>query len=60
MSQKLGRPPSVNPKDLQYRLRMTKEDLEKLEYCCKATGKTKAEVLREGLERVYQTVKKEG
>jgi predicted DNA-binding protein len=37
---------------------MTQEDAEKLEYCCKATGKTKAEVLREGLEMVYQAVKK--
>lgn len=53
-----GRPPVENPKELQYRLRMTKEDAQKLEYCCKATGKTKAEVLRDGLERVYQAVKK--
>ena len=53
-----GRPPIENPKSLQYRLRMTQEDVEKLEYCCKATGKTKAEVLREGFEMVYQAVKK--
>lgn len=53
-----GRPPVENPKSLQYRLRMTQADAAKLEYCCKATGKTKAEVLREGLDMVYQAVKK--
>lgn len=58
MTPSTGRPPSDNPKDLQYRLRMTKEDSEKLEYCCKATGKTKAEILREGLEMVYKSVQK--
>lgn len=58
MTPSTGRPPSDNPKDLQYRLRMTKEDAEKLEYCCKATGKTKAEILREGLELVYKSVQK--
>lgn len=52
-----GRPPVKNPKKLQYRLRMTREDADKLEFCCKATGKTKADVLREGLERVYQALK---
>lgn len=58
MSPTSGRPKIDNPKSLQYRLRMTKEDLEKLEYCCEVTGKSKAEVLREGLELVYQSVKK--
>ena len=54
----MGRPKAENPKDLQYRLRLTKEEAEKLEYCCKVTGKTKADILREGLERIYQEVKK--
>lgn len=58
MTPSTGRPPIDNPKDLQYRLRMTKEDAEKLDYCCKVTGKTKAEILREGLELVYKSVQK--
>lgn len=58
MSTKIGRPQSEKPKDLQYRLRMTREDMDKLEYCCLQTGKTKAEVLREGLEKVYEAIKK--
>ena len=53
-----GRPPIENPRDIQYRLRMTKADAEKLEYCCKQTGKTKAEILREGLDLVYKAIKK--
>ena len=58
MSPSQGRPPISNPKDLQYRLRMTKEESEKLEYCCKETGKSKAEVLRLGLDMVYRSIKK--
>lgn len=58
MSPFQGRPPIENPKDLQYRLRMTKAEFEMLEYCCKETGKSKADILREGLEMVYQKVKK--
>lgn len=49
-----GRPPTENPRDQQYRLRMTDEDIQKLEYCCEKTGLSKADVLRKGLEMVYR------
>lgn len=52
------RPFSDNPKSEQYRLRMTEDDVKKLEYCCEKTGLSKAEVLRKGLEMVYQEVNK--
>ena len=29
-----------------------------LEFCCEATGKTKAEVIREGIQKVYEGLKK--
>jgi predicted DNA-binding protein len=58
MNPKRGRHPIDNPKAIQYRIRLTQEEAEKLEYCCEATGRTKADILREGLERVYQEVKK--
>lgn len=58
MSPRMGRPPVDNPKSQQYRIRLTEEEVRKLEYCCKQTGKTKADVLREGLERIYNEVKK--
>lgn len=33
---------------------MTDEDLEKLEHCQKVTGLNKAEVIRLGIDKVYQ------
>ena len=53
---KMGRP-TDNPKRHDTRVRMSDEDVELLEYCCKATGKTKAEVIREGIRKVYDEVK---
>ncbi len=51
---KLGRPfDGTEPKSEQYRLRMTKEDMEKLEYCAKMKDISKADVLREGLYKIY-------
>ena len=53
----VGRPPIEDPKSQQYRLRMTNDDAKKLVYCCEKTGLSKAEVLRKGLELVYQEAK---
>lgn len=50
----MGRPKIDNPKATQLGVRLDAEAIEKLEYCMKALGKTKAEVLRIGLEKVYQ------
>ncbi|MCD3520614.1 hypothetical protein KP753_12090 [Streptococcus equi subsp. equi] len=55
--QKLGRPTS-NPKSHSKRLRMTDEEVQKLEYCTKQTGKTQTDVLMLGLDKVYQELKK--
>lgn len=50
-----GRPPmGDSAKDKQYRLRMSAEEWDRLEYCCKVMGLTKAEVIRRGLESVYE------
>lgn len=53
MSPRTGRPLSDNPKNVRVETRMTKEDLEKLEYCCRVTGKSRSEIVREGIETVY-------
>jgi predicted DNA-binding protein len=53
MAARTGRPTSDNPKDKGYRLRMSGADLEKLDYCCKVLGLTKAEVIRQGIDRMY-------
>lgn len=56
-TKKLGRPTS-NPKSHSKRLRMTDEEVQKLEYCTKQTGKTQTDVLMLGLDKVYQELKK--
>lgn len=55
MDKKLGRPTQA-PKVEQYRLRMSAKDVEMLKYCCEKTGKTKADIFRIGLKKVYESL----
>ena len=50
--------PTEDPKVLNTRIRLSEKDLEKLEYCCKETGRKKSEIIREGIEKVYKELKK--
>jgi predicted DNA-binding protein len=50
---KMGRPTDA-PKINDYRVRLSDKDLAKLEYCCTVTGKTKADVIREGIKKFYK------
>lgn len=56
MSPKMGRPTS-NPKTHETRIRMSDEDIRILEECCKITGLSKAEVIRQGIREVYDRIK---
>lgn len=58
MSPRTGRPPSKDPKKHETRIRMSDEDVEILEYCCRITGKSKADIIREGIREVYAKIKK--
>ncbi|RGB68998.1 MULTISPECIES: ribbon-helix-helix domain-containing protein [Oscillospiraceae] len=58
MSPRIGRPPSANPKQERTEIRLTKEDKEILEYCCKVTGKSKSDIVREGIYEVYAKLDK--
>lgn len=58
MSPRTGRPPSKDPKKHETRIRMSEEDVRILEYCCKMTGMSKADVIRQGIRKVYAEVKK--
>lgn len=58
MSPRNGRPPSKDPKIHETRIRMSDSDINKLEYCCKQTGLTKADVIRKGIDEVYKQLKK--
>lgn len=57
MDKKIGRP-TTDPKTEQYRLRMSKEDIIMLNYCCEITGKSKADIFRLGLRTVYESLQK--
>lgn len=51
--------PTDDPKGNQTRIRMSDRDLQKLEYTAKALGLTKAEVIRKGIDRMYQEAQKQ-
>ncbi len=50
--------PTDNPKKHDTRIRMSDEDVALLEYCAKATGKSKSDIIREGIRKVYASIKK--
>lgn len=58
MSPRTGRP-TEDPKMHETRIRMSDKDVEMLEYCCKATGRTKADIIREGIRAVYEKLRNE-
>lgn len=51
-----GRPKSVNPKDIQLKIRIDAETARLLDYCAKVTGKTKSDIVRLGIEKVRLTI----
>lgn len=55
MSPRTGRP-TDDPKTFSTRVRMSADDIKLLEYCCQKTGKTKADVIRAGIKRVYESL----
>ncbi len=57
MVPRTGRPTN-DPKRNQYRIRLSENDLEKLEYCAKKTGKAKADIIRDGIDKIYQELVK--
>lgn len=58
MSPKIGRP-TDEPKKLRLELRLSDNDKLKLEICCKTFDLTQAEVLRRGLDKVYQDAQRQ-
>lgn len=58
MSPAYGRPPSKDPKRNDTRIRLTDNEAEKLDFCARKTGMTKADVIRKGIDMVYAEVTK--
>lgn len=48
-----GRPATGNARKVKVDTRLSKDELEKLDYCCIRTGKSKSQVIREGVEVLY-------
>lgn len=57
MSPRTGRP-TTNPKKHKKEVRLSSEDIQKLDICTKATGMTETDVIRKGIDLVYQEVTK--
>lgn len=57
VSPRTGRP-TTEPKSNWTGFRLSDNDIKKLEYCVKETGKSKAEIVREGIDLVYQKIAK--
>lgn len=57
MSPRTGRP-TDDPKKHETRIRMSDKDILMLEYCSKVTGKSKSDIIREGIREVYKKIKK--
>ncbi|HEM9254182.1 TPA: hypothetical protein ACJSEZ_000949 [Streptococcus agalactiae] len=53
---KMGRPTS-NPRDKYIGVRASKNEVEMLDFCTEKTGKSKTDILMEGLEKVYNELK---
>lgn len=58
MSPRTGRP-TDDKKGTRLQVRLSAGDIEKLDYCCKVLGLTKAEVIRQGIEKMYEKARKE-
>ena len=58
MVAKKGRPVSENPKDFMLRVRLDKETLFQLDECCAATGMSRSEIVRKGIQEQHSLLKK--
>lgn len=52
MSPRTGRPKSDNPKEIEIKARIDAETDKRIQAYCEAHGKTRTEVVREGIELV--------
>lgn len=58
MSPKIGQKLTDNPKNVIVRTRMDKETLEKLDYLVKKQGLDRSKIIRNGIEKQYESEQK--
>ena len=51
--------PTDDPKTLNTRIRLSVEDVRRLEFCAEVSGMSKSEIIRQGIREVYERLKKE-
>lgn len=50
--------PTDNPKTGRFEIRTSEEEERMLTYCCEVTGKKRADIVRMGIKKVYDELKK--
>ena len=55
---KMGRPTDA-PKSFAKKVRMSEEDVLKLAKCCTALKKTESDIIRMGINIIYQNIRKD-
>jgi len=58
MTPRTGRPPIDDSRKHREFIRLNDKEKERLDYCSRETGKTKADIIRDGIEETYQRIKK--
>lgn len=53
---RMGRPPADDPKVIPVKVRVGKQTDADIEYCSKALGKSRSEILRMGVELVKKQI----
>lgn len=48
--------PTKDPKKLWLGMRLSEKEKEKIDFCMKKTGWSKTQVIKEGIDRVYQSL----
>ena len=48
--------PTNDPKNVRLEIQLTLERQKKLDYCSKVLGLPKAEIIRQGIDRMYEDV----
>ena len=56
-TKKMGRP-TQDPKTERKNIRLSQTEIEKLNFCIEQTGKSGNEIIRIGIDKVYQELKK--
>lgn len=59
MSARMGRPPKEVTKSVSLGLRISEETAQKLKVCAEAFNKSRTQIIEEGIDLVYESIKGE-